>query len=68
VLCGVVPAVVLGVAGALGWVGGAPQQVPAVVPSVPLGLVAAVLVGALAAVTAPVPPLVAGLRARRVAA
>jgi energy-coupling factor transport system permease protein len=59
---------VLGVAGAQGWAGVAPQQVPAVVPSVPLGLVAAILVGALAAVTAPVPPLVAGLRARRVAA
>jgi len=68
VLCGVVPAAVLGIAGAQGWAGVAPQQVPAVVPSVPLGLVAAILVGALAAVTAPVPPLVAGLRARRVAA
>lgn len=68
VLSGAVPAAVLGIAGSRGWEGVTVQQVPAVVPSVPLGLVAAILVAALAAVTAPVPPLLAGLRARRVAA
>jgi energy-coupling factor transport system permease protein len=68
VLCGAVPAAVLGVAGARGWAGVAPQQVPAVLPSVPLGLVAAILVAALAAVAAPVPPLVAGLRTGKAAA
>ena len=62
--CGVVPAVVLAVASVRGWAGVTPQQVPAALPSVPLTLVAAVAVAGLAVVAAPVPPLVASLRAR----
>ena len=64
-LSGVVPAGVLIAASIQGWGGVAPQQVPAVVPMVNLALVAAVLVGAAAALAAPVPPLAAGLRTVR---
>jgi len=63
---GVVPAVVLIVAGAQHWEGVVPQQVPAELPTVPLVLVAAIAVGAAAAMFAPVPPLLA--RAREAAA
>jgi energy-coupling factor transport system permease protein len=64
--CGLVPAVVLAVASARGWVGVVPQQVPAVLPALPPLLVAAVAFAALAALAAPVPPLLAGARAREV--
>jgi energy-coupling factor transport system permease protein len=67
-VCGLVPAAVLAVASARGWAGVVPQQVPAVLPALPPVLVAAIAVGGLAAVAAPVPPLLAGLRARGVAA
>jgi energy-coupling factor transport system permease protein len=61
---GAVPAVVLIVAGSRQWPGVVPQQVPAELPSVPLVLVAAIAVGAAAAVFAPVPPLLARARSR----
>lgn len=59
---GTVPAVMLIVAGARHWDGVVPQQVPAELPSVPLLLVAAIAVGAAAAVFSPVPPLLARSR------
>ena len=62
VACGAVPAIALVVASSNGWPGVVPQQVPAVLPEVPLTLVAAVLVGALPALLAPVPPLLARSR------
>jgi energy-coupling factor transport system permease protein len=67
-LSGLVPAGVLMLGSIRGWDGVAPQQVPAVLPVVPLGLVAAILVAAAASVAAPVPPLLAGLKTARVAA
>lgn len=60
---GVVPALVLTVAATRHWAGVVPQQVPAELPAVPLGLVAAIAVGAAAAWLAPVPPLLARSRA-----
>jgi energy-coupling factor transport system permease protein len=60
---GTVPAVVMVVAGYRHWAGVVPRQVPAELPPVPRLLVAAIAVGALAAVLAPVPPLLAGSRA-----
>jgi energy-coupling factor transport system permease protein len=62
VACGVVPAVAFVVAAARAWPGVVPVQVPAGLPEVPLLLVGAVLVGALPAVLAPVPPLLAEAR------
>ncbi|MBO9523179.1 MAG: energy-coupling factor transporter transmembrane protein EcfT [Nocardioidaceae bacterium] len=62
---GVVPAVVMIVAGTRHWDGIVPQQVPVELPAVPLVLVAAILVGATAAWTAPVPPLLARSRVAR---
>jgi energy-coupling factor transport system permease protein len=59
---GVVPAAVLVLAGARDWHGVIPRQVPAELPAVPLLLVAAIGVGAAAAVFAPVPPLLARSR------
>ena len=56
-LAGVVPAVALGLAASRGWSGVVPPQVPAAIPTVPPGLVAAIAAGALAAYVAPVPPL-----------
>jgi energy-coupling factor transport system permease protein len=61
---GLVPAVLLLVAGSRHWQGIVPRQVPAELPPVPLVLVAAIALGALAAVLAPVPPLLAEARAR----
>lgn len=66
--CGVVPATVLVVAGVRAWEGVVPQQVPVVMPAVPPLLAGALAVAALAAVAAPVPPLLAGLRARETTA
>lgn len=60
---GAVPAAVMIVAGSRHWDGVVPQQVPAALPPVPLVLVAAIAVGAAAAVFAPVPPLLARTRA-----
>jgi energy-coupling factor transport system permease protein len=60
---GVVPALVLILAGAQHWDGVVPQQVPAELPAVPLVLVAAIAVAATAALFAPVPPLLARSRA-----
>lgn len=60
---GVVPALVLILAGARNWDGVVPRQVPAELPAVPLLLVAAIAVAATAAVVAPVPPLLARSRA-----
>ena len=54
---GAVPAAVLAVASSRGWPGVVPPQVPAALPVVPLALVAAIAVGALAALTSPLPPL-----------
>ena len=68
VLAGIVPAVVLIVAGAQHWDGVVPQQVPAELPAVPLRLVAAILLGATPAWLAPVPPLLARSRAAASAA
>jgi energy-coupling factor transport system permease protein len=62
---GVVPAVVLLVAAGRGWPGVVPPQVPAAVPAVPLPLVAAILVAGLAAVLAPVPPVLAQSRSEQ---
>jgi energy-coupling factor transport system permease protein len=62
VACGVVPAVAMVVASVRFWTGVVPVQVPAGLPEVPLLLVAAILVGALPAVVAPVPPLLAEAR------
>jgi energy-coupling factor transport system permease protein len=59
---GAVPAVGLTVAAALSWEGVVPQQVPLTVPEVSLVLVATVAVGAVAALAAPVPPLLAQAR------
>jgi energy-coupling factor transport system permease protein len=61
-LTGAVPAVVLAVAASHAWLGVVPPQVPAALPTVPLGLVGAIAVGALAGVLAPVPPLLARSR------
>lgn len=61
---GAVPAAMLIVAGVGHWDGVVPQQVPAELPPVPLALVAAIAVGAAAAVFAPVPPLLARSRCR----
>jgi energy-coupling factor transport system permease protein len=61
---GLVPAALLLVAGSRHWQGIVPRQVPAELPPVPLVLVAAIALGALAAVLAPVPPLLAEARAR----
>ena len=61
--CGVVPAVAFVIAAARTWTGVVPVQVPAGLPEVPLVLVAAILLGALPAVLAPVPPLLAQSRA-----
>jgi energy-coupling factor transport system permease protein len=61
---GMVPAVVLIVASSRHWNGVVPQQVPAELPAVSLTLVAALAVGAIAALVAPVPPLLARARAR----
>jgi len=60
---GMVPAVVLIVASSRHWAGVVPRQVPAELPAVPLVLVAAVAVGAAAALFAPLPPLLARSRA-----
>ena len=68
VACAIVPAAVLAVAGARGWPGVVPQQVPAELPALPPALVAAIACGALAAVVAPVPPLLARARAREATA
>lgn len=68
VATGLVPAVVLAIGAARGWPGITPQQVPAVLPTVPLLLVGAIVVAAIPAVAAPVPPQVAALRAARAAA
>ena len=65
-LSGMVPAVVLTAGAVLSWPGLVPQQVPAGLPPVPLGMVAAIAVAALPAVAAPVPPLLA--RSREAAA
>jgi energy-coupling factor transport system permease protein len=65
VAVGLVPAAVLAVASVRGWDGLVPQQVPAVLPSVPVGLVLAILTAGLAAVVAPVPPRAAAARATR---
>lgn len=62
---GLVPAVAMIVAGSRHLDGIVPQQVPAELPAVPLALVAAILVGATAARTAPVPPLLARSRLSR---
>ena len=62
VICGVVPAVAMGVASVRLWPGVIPVQVPAGLPEVPLLLVATILLGALPAVVAPVPPLLAEAR------
>jgi energy-coupling factor transport system permease protein len=62
VACGVVPAVALVVASVQAWEGLVPVQVPVTLPEVPLLLVGAILVGALPAVLAPVPPLLAASR------
>jgi energy-coupling factor transport system permease protein len=59
---GLVPAVAMVVASARLWPGVIPVQVPAGLPEVPLLLVATILVGALPAVVAPVPPLLAASR------
>lgn len=59
---GAVPAAALALGTARSWEGIIPQQVPAALPPVPLALVAAIAVGALAAVAAPVPPLLAQSR------
>lgn len=59
---GLVPAGVLIVASTRAWAGVVPPQVPAALPQVPLVLVAAIAVGALAAFVAPVPPLLARSR------
>lgn len=64
VVCGVVPAVALVIASVQAWPGVVPVQVPAGLPEVPLPLVAAILLGALPAVLAPVPPLMAQARAQ----
>jgi energy-coupling factor transport system permease protein len=61
-LSGAVPAAALSAGTALGWQGIVPQQVPAALPPAPLALVAAIAVGALAGVLAPVPPLLARSR------
>jgi energy-coupling factor transport system permease protein len=61
---GVLPAVVLALAASRAWSGVVPVQVPATVPPVPLALVGALLVGALPALVAPVPPLLARARDR----
>ena len=63
--CGLVPAAAFSIAAALSWEGIVPLQVPLEVPTVPLGLAAAVGVGALAALAAPVPPLLAQSREAR---
>lgn len=63
--CGLVPAAAFSIAAGLSWEGLVPLQVPLEVPTVPLGLAAAVGVGALAAVAAPVPPLLAQSREAR---
>jgi hypothetical protein len=55
---------VLILAGARHWDGLVPRQVPAELPAVPLLLVAAIGLGAAAAVFAPVPPLLARSRTR----
>lgn len=65
---GAVPAAVLVLAGARDWHGVVPRQVPAELPAVPLLLVAAIGVGAAAAVFAPVPPLLARSRTSAAAA
>ena len=57
-----VPAATLSVGAALSWPGITPQQVPAALPPVPLGIVASIAVAALAGVLAPVPPLLARSR------
>ena len=62
VICGVVPAVAMVVASVRLWPGVIPVQVPAGLPEVPLVLVATILLGALPAVVAPVPPLLAEAR------
>jgi energy-coupling factor transport system permease protein len=59
---GTIPAVLMIVAGYRHWDGIVPQQVPAELPPVPLVLVAAIAVGAAAAMLAPVPPLLARSR------
>ena len=61
-VCGLVPAATLSVGAALSWPGITPQQVPAALPPVPLGIVASIAVAALAGVLAPVPPLLARSR------
>lgn len=61
----VVPALVMGVAAGAQWAGVVPPQVPAHLPVVPLPLVAAILVGALAVAVTPLPPVLAQTRARR---
>ena len=62
VACGVLPAVAFVVASVRAWPGVVPVQVPAGLPEVPLLLVGAILVGALPALLAPVPPLLAQAR------
>jgi energy-coupling factor transport system permease protein len=65
VALGLVPAAVLVMASVQSWDGLVPQQVPAVLPSVPVGLALAILTAALAAVAAPIPPRAAAARAAR---
>lgn len=61
-LAGVVPAAVLIAGSVLSWHGIVPQQVPAALPPVPGAAALAIAVGALPAVLAPVPPLLARSR------
>jgi energy-coupling factor transport system permease protein len=56
---GAVPAVVLIIASSRHWDGIIPRQVPVELPAVPLVSVAAIALGAAAALFAPVPPLLA---------
>lgn len=61
----VVPAVAMAAAASAQWAGVVPPQVPAHLPVVPLPLLAAILVGALAVAVTPLPPVLARTRARR---
>ena len=61
-LTGLVPATAMSLGTAFSWPGIVPQQVPAALPPVPLGIVASIAVAALAGVLSPVPPLLARSR------
>lgn len=62
VVAGAVPATLMVLASSRTWPGVVPVQVPATLPEVPLLLVGAILLGALPAWVAPVPPLLARSR------